>query len=74
MKFIADHLGVKQEETIAIGDNFNDLSMIQTAGLGVGVQNTVKHMKPLCDYITTATNNESAVAEVIEKSILSEQK
>lgn len=67
---LAKLLGVKQEETIAIGDNFNDLPMIQAAGLGVGVQNTVENMKPLCGYITDATNNESAVAEVIEKFIL----
>ncbi len=68
--FLADMLGVKPEETIAIGDSFNDLSMIQAAGLGVGVQNTAEDMKPLCDYITAATNDEGAVAEVIEKFIL----
>ena len=67
---LARLLGVKPEETIAIGDNFNDLSMIQAAGRGVGVRNTVEDMKPLCDYITQADNNESAVAEVIEKFVL----
>ena len=67
---LARLLGVKPEETIAIGDNFNDLPMIRAAGLGVGVRNTVEEMKPLCDYITEATNNESAVAEVIEKFVL----
>ena len=70
LRFIAHMLGVKPEETIAIGDNFNDLSMIQAAGLGVGVQNTIKDMKPLCGYITEATIDEGAVAEVIEKFIL----
>ncbi len=70
LRFIAHMLGVKPEETIAIGDNFNDLPMIQAAGLGVGVQNTIKDMKPLCGYITEATNDEGAVAEVIEKFIL----
>lgn len=67
---LAKRLGVMPEETVAIGDNFNDLPMIQAAGLGVGVRNTVEDMKPLCDYITEATNNESAVAEVIEKFVL----
>jgi len=55
---------------IAIGDNFNDLSMIKVAGLGVGVQNTVEDMKKECNVITKATNNENAVAEVINKYIL----
>lgn len=67
---LAELLGIRQEETIAIGDNFNDLSMILAAGLGVGVKNTAEDMKPLCDVITEATNNEGAVAEVIERYIL----
>ena len=36
---LAEQLRVPIEETIAIGDNFNDLSMIQAAGVGVGVAN-----------------------------------
>lgn len=67
---LARLLGVEQEETIAIGDNLNDLSMIQAAGLGVGVQNSARDIIPMCDYITKATCNEHAVAEVIEKFIL----
>ncbi len=67
---LARLLGVKQEETIAIGDNLNDLSMIRAAGLGVGVRNAAEGVKPECDYVTEATNNESAVAEVIERFIL----
>ena len=70
---LAKILGVKQEETIAIGDNFNDLSMIKVAGLGVGVKNVVDDMKKDCDYITEATNNQSAIAEVIYKYILNSQ-
>lgn len=73
LKSLAELLGIKIEETIAIGDNFNDLSMIRAAGLGIGVQNTRPDMKPLCDYITTATNNESAVAEVINKFIFNKE-
>lgn len=67
---LAEMLGIKQEETIAIGDNYNDLSMIKAAGLGVGVHNVVEGMKKDCDFITDATHDESAIAEVIEKFIL----
>jgi Cof subfamily protein (haloacid dehalogenase superfamily) len=67
---LAELLGVKREETIAIGDNYNDLSMIKAAGLGVGVQNSAEGMKKDCDYITQATCNENAVAEVINKFVL----
>ncbi len=67
---LADILGVRREETIAIGDNFNDLPMLQMAGLGVGVKNTAESMKHLCNVITEATNDGHAVAEVIERYIL----
>ena len=67
---LAGLLGVKPEETIAIGDNFNDLSMIKAAGLGVGVRNSIEGIKKDCGYITAADNNEGAVAEVIEKFVL----
>lgn len=67
---IAELLQVPREQTIAIGDNFNDLPMLKTAGLGVCVQNAVDEIKSQCGYVTTATNNEHAVAEVIRKFIL----
>lgn len=70
---LADLLGVDHKDTIAIGDNFNDLSMIKDAGLGVGVANTVEKMKPECDVITSRTCEEGAVAEVIEKYIFNPQ-
>lgn len=63
-------LGVDIKDTIAIGDNFNDLSMIQAAGLGVGVSNTIADMKPLCDVITENDCDHSAVAEVINRYVL----
>ncbi len=67
---LAEMLGVPQKDTIAIGDNLNDLSMIQTAGIGVGVRNSAEDIKPFCDVITEAAYDEDAVAEVIEKYVL----
>ncbi|MCD8379797.1 MAG: Cof-type HAD-IIB family hydrolase [Lachnospiraceae bacterium] len=67
---LAKLLNVDLSETIAIGDNYNDLPMIRAAGLGVGVANTVESMKAECDYITKASCNESAVAEVIRRFVL----
>ncbi len=71
--WLADKLGIKPEETMAIGDNFNDLSMIKAAGLGVGVANTNPKMKDDCDYITEANNNNGGVGEAIEKFILNKR-
>ncbi|HIZ70421.1 MAG TPA: Cof-type HAD-IIB family hydrolase [Candidatus Atopostipes pullistercoris] len=71
--FLADHLGLDISQTIAIGDNFNDLAMLETAGLSIGVQNMVPELKEKMDYVTEANHNESAIAEVIEKFILNRE-
>ncbi|HBQ43251.1 MAG TPA: Cof-type HAD-IIB family hydrolase, partial [Lactobacillus acetotolerans] len=57
-------------ETMALGDNFNDLAMIKAAGLGVGMQNTNPRMIKQCDVITSANNNQGGVAEAIGKYVL----
>lgn len=68
--FLADHLDLDISQTIAIGDNFNDLPMLETAGLSVGVQNMVPDLKEKVDYVADATHEEDAIHEVIEKFIL----
>ena len=70
LRRLAEMLGVDIKDTIAIGDNFNDLPMIKAAGLGVGVANSVVGIIPECDFITEADCDHDAVAEVIEKFIL----
>ncbi len=61
--------GFKQEEMIACGDGYNDLSMIRFAGLGVAMENAVLPVRQAADYITLS-NNEDGVAHVIEKFVL----
>ena len=67
---LAAYLGIKPEETIAVGDSHNDVEMIEAAGLGVYMANADEALKPHANYITKANNNEGGVAEVIEKFIL----
>lgn len=74
LEYLADHLGIAMEDTIVIGDNFNDLSMFQRAGFSVGVKNMREELKSTVDYITESSNDEHAVAEVIEKFILNPRK
>lgn len=63
-------LNIDKKDIIAIGDNMNDISMVKKAGLGVAVRNGTDEIKSTADYITEKTNNEGAVAEVIEKFVL----
>ena len=70
LRRLAEILGVDMKDTIAIGDNFNDLAMIRAAGLGVGVANVVKDMRGDCDYICERDCDHDAISEVLHKFIL----
>lgn len=61
-------LKITKEEVIAIGDNINDKQMIENAGMGIVTGNSSPAMKQIADYIVS-TNDESGVAEAIEKYI-----
>ena len=66
VKALADYYGFKREEIVCIGDNENDISMIEYAGFGVAMGNAIDSVKRLADYITD-TNKEDGVAKAIKK-------
>lgn len=70
VKILADKLNIKREEIIAMGDNLNDLPMIEYAGCGVAMENGEPIVKEKADFVTK-TNDEFGVAYAIEKMILS---
>ena len=69
LRWLANYLGIQQKEVIAIGDNYNDVDMIQAAGLGVCVQCASDYIKVLADYVTSVDYDHGAVKEVIEKFV-----
>lgn len=71
IRFIAEHYGIPLSQTIAIGDNFNDLPMLQVAGLGVAVENGEEALKREADFVTRSCD-EDGVAYVIRKLGLGE--
>jgi len=52
-----------------VGDGFNDITMIQFAGLGVAMANAQQVVKDVAQYITLS-NEEDGVAHVVEKFLL----
>ncbi|MBO0441079.1 Cof-type HAD-IIB family hydrolase [Candidatus Enterococcus ikei] len=69
ISLLARDLGIKQEEIMTIGDEENDLPMIEYAGLGVAMENAVPRVKDLADIITD-TNDNDGVAQAVEKFVL----
>jgi hypothetical protein len=69
LAFLAAHFGIKREEVIAVGDGYNDLDMLDYAGLGVVVANARDEIKKFADYVTSAPYGDGVV-EVLEKFVL----
>jgi Cof subfamily protein (haloacid dehalogenase superfamily) len=66
---LLDYLGLSKEQMISCGDGFNDLSMIQYAGMGVAMANAQEIVKKSANYITLS-NDEDGVAHVIHEFML----
>jgi Cof subfamily protein (haloacid dehalogenase superfamily) len=69
VELLANDLKIKREEILCIGDNENDISMIEYAGIGVAMGNAVSQLKEVADYITDANYNDG-VAKAIRKFVL----
>lgn len=59
-------IGLTTDEMICCGDGYNDLTMIETAGLGVAMANAQPAVLEMADYITKS-NDEDGVLHVINK-------
>lgn len=70
IRFLCDILDIPLENTIAVGDERNDISLLEQAKLGIAVKNANDELKKNADIILEYTNNEDAIAEIIQKYIL----
>lgn len=69
LRLLSEELGLKQAEVMALGNAQNDDSMIEFAGLGVAMGNSIPGTLKIADA-TTADNNHDGVGLAIEKYVL----
>lgn len=62
-------ISITPEEIVAVGDGYNDVSMIRYAGLGVAMKNAQEPVKASANYVTPQTNDEDGVAWLVKKLI-----
>ena len=70
VKWLCNYLNIDIKDTMAIGDNYNDYTMIKEAGLGVVVNNAMDDVKHIANYICNKKFDEGGVKEALEKFIL----
>lgn len=69
LKMMAKHFNVPLENTVAIGDERNDIPMLKVAGLSIAMENAEDEVKKHSDFVTLS-NDENGVAHAFEKYIL----
>ncbi|WP_410016681.1 sugar-phosphatase [Sodalis sp. C49] len=69
VKALAEHLHLTADEVMTIGDQANDLAMINYAGTGVAMGNAIDEIKAASQFVTK-TNREDGVAVAIRKWVL----
>ena len=69
LPLLLEKLGVSRDELIAFGDNYNDMTMIGYAGMGVAMGNGEPEIKKIANYVC-ASNDEDGIADVIYKFVL----
>ena len=60
---------IEMEHCIAFGDNYNDSTLLEQAGIGVAVANAKREVLELADVITEK-NTEDGVANYLEKIVV----
>jgi hydroxymethylpyrimidine pyrophosphatase-like HAD family hydrolase len=67
---VAAEYGLTRAEVMAVGDNHNDVEMLEFAGTRVIVANAESALRGIAGVHTTASNDEDGVAVAIERFIL----
>ncbi len=69
VEYLLQLLNIPLESSVAVGDEQNDISMIQAAHIGIAMKNGIDAIKKAADFVTENDNNHDAIAEVIERFI-----
>lgn len=69
LRQLAKMLSIPMIETMAIGDSYNDLEMLKSAGYSVAMANAPKDIQAVCSYVCRRTYLECGVAEALEMAM-----
>jgi Cof subfamily protein (haloacid dehalogenase superfamily) len=70
LKTLAQQVGIPMTQVMALGDNNNDIEMLEAAGWGVAMGQAPDAVKAIANAVTTS-NAEDGVALAIEQYVLS---
>ncbi|MGN0522184.1 MAG: HAD family hydrolase [Eubacterium sp.] len=68
VKLLARHYGISIKNTVAFGDDYNDIDMLKACGIGVAVENALDEVKSAADFVC-ADNDSDGVARWLLNNI-----
>lgn len=74
ISYLSRFYHIKNKNTIAIGDGWNDIDMFKVAGVSVAMKNSLDYVKENASFVTDLTNVEGGVGDFIEKFLLDPKK
>ena len=72
VQFLCHMWGIKPEDVLAIGDQNNDLDLVQCGGIGVAMGNGTPELKECADFVTDTVENDGFV-KAINKFVIQPQ-
>lgn len=68
LSILLNKIGLKREELMAFGDGYNDIPMLQFAGMGVAMDNAADEIKKAADKVAP-NNDDDGIAVFLEKEM-----
>lgn len=68
VEFLCDLWGFSKNEVLTIGDQNNDIDLIEAGGIGVAMGNATEELKQCADYVTDTIDNDGFV-KAVEKFV-----
>ncbi|MBQ9991616.1 MAG: HAD family phosphatase [Lachnospiraceae bacterium] len=69
LKWLCEYLNIPVANSLAAGDELNDISMIEAAGLGIAMKNAREEVKEIADIITGEDNNHDGLVPILKTAM-----
>ena len=74
LEMVKRSVGIEDDEIAYVGDDLNDLPVLERVGLRIAVQDAVERIKNVAHYVTEKQGGKGAVREVVELILQAQDK
>lgn len=67
LKYLLREIGIPREKMVCCGDSYNDIRMLQYAGVGIAMKNGPKKVNMVADFVTEDDNDHDGIAGTIKR-------